>query len=432
MGAMASPTASDTDGIRPSTSWSWLTRGRPPTTVAGAESAIVLLVIGIRIGTLVQMLPSLPRGISTSPRPALYAICWALAAASGFVVAIASFRRGRPLPDRWVAADVALAVVIVALGPITVSLENRVGSWEGFQLAYALSVIISATVIRSSRLWLAALAAVLLAEIWYLTSARASTSVPTILGNLLTVVVLVTVGRAIIHYLRRIAQDAEDAQVRAAELGRLQEEQRAQVAIHNGAAMMHLLADPDLDDATRDRLIDQAQREANRMRAYLRGLPYSDLDGDRTERATGTRRLADVVAATCREFDDLVIEVALDLGQGVVVEAEAAEAVRGALTSLLLNVRQHAGARLVVVHLDAGDLFPPTRWVLTVHDDGHGFDPGVVAPGVGLREVVRCELGRHGIEVALESAPGAGTTVTIEGAAAAAFPTAPVTSERIR
>ncbi|WP_134739977.1 ATP-binding protein [Nocardioides sp. 503] len=401
--------------------WSWLGGGGPPTTVAGAESAVVLLVIGARLGTLVQALPSLPGGVSSSPAAAGYVACWAAAAAASITVSVASYRRGRALSDAAQVADIALAVVIVLLGPWTVSVEDRIGSWEGFQPGYALSVVLSMIAMRSSGVWVAGLSALVAAEVVYLASASDTASATTIVGNLFTVIVLGLVGRGSVQYLRRVADDADEARAQASELARLREEQRAQVAIHNGAAVMHLLGDPSLDDTTRDRLLEQAQYEATRMRAYLRGVPRSHLDPGTD--ASGPRPLADVVSRRCREFDDLVIELALDLGQGVLVDPAVAEAVDNALTSLLLNVRAHSGARLVVVHLDAGDEFPPTGWVLTVHDDGRGFDPTAVELGVGLREVVHGELGRHGVDVRLESTSGGGTTVTMTGAVAG-FPAA--------
>lgn len=43
---------------RESTTWDWLTRGRPlPTTAAGAEQAVVILIVGTRLGAILQMAP---------------------------------------------------------------------------------------------------------------------------------------------------------------------------------------------------------------------------------------------------------------------------------------------------------------------------------------------------------------------------------------
>lgn len=407
--------------------WGWRQRAQPDTTTAGAEHAMVLFVIGIRLGTLVQGLPSMSSGIAHSPEPALYAACWVAAAGAAVGVSVASFRRGRGLPDRVQLADMVLAVVVLLLGPLTVATDYRIGTWEGFQPGYALSVALSIAVVRGRVLWALGAVAIVLAHFVYVSDALDTASLSTTVGNISTVVILAIVGRIGALYLRRMASDADEARARAAELARREEEQRAQVAIHNGAVVMHLLGDPDLDEATRARLLEQAPVEATRMRAYLRGVPRSDLEAERagplragTAAGTVGMPLDVVVDRKCREFDDLAIEAALELGEGVHVDPAVADAVENALTSLLLNVRMHARARQVVVHLDAGDEQPATGWTLTVHDDGRGFDASGAELGVGLREVVVGELGRHGVDVRLESAAGEGTTITMAGAALAA------------
>jgi signal transduction histidine kinase len=74
----------------------------------------------------------------------------------------------------------------------------------------------------------------------------------------------------------------------------------------------------------------------------------------------------------------------------------------------LQNVAKHAGAdaqaRVKLRH-DHGAL------VLTVHDDGDGFDPDAMASGTGLLGM-RDRLAAHGGTVRIESAPGHGATIT--------------------
>jgi signal transduction histidine kinase len=410
------------------TTYGWLGGGRPPTTLAGAESVVVLLIVGTRLGMLLQGLPSIVNGLSHSPAPAGYAASWAVAIVAAVGVSVASLRRGRPLPDRVQVLDLAATAALLLAGPLVVSADYRIGSWEGWQPGYAVAVALSVGVMSSTRAWLVGLAAVVAAQVVYVAGAVASDTLTTTLGDLLTVVLLAIVSRAGARYLFSIAQDADDARARASELARVEEERRAQLAIHNGAALMHLLSDPSLDERARDRLIEQARHEATRMRAYLRGEPGPEGPDD----DAGPVPLAVVVRRAVGGFDDLPVELALDLGDGVAVEPAVAEAVRNALTSLLLNVRRHADARLVVVHLDGGDEQPPVAWELVLHDDGRGFDPEAVAPGVGLREVVHAELGRHGVDVRVTSAPGSGTTVTLTGPAASPADTAPGPGRRSR
>lgn len=54
---------------------SWrLGSGAVPTTRAGAEIAIMITIVGWRVGTLVQLVPAVGRGAADSPHPALYLI----------------------------------------------------------------------------------------------------------------------------------------------------------------------------------------------------------------------------------------------------------------------------------------------------------------------------------------------------------------------
>jgi signal transduction histidine kinase len=87
----------------------------------------------------------------------------------------------------------------------------------------------------------------------------------------------------------------------------------------------------------------------------------------------------------------------------------------------LANVRRHAQAGHVTVTLS----YFPNEVTLDVADDGHGFDPTAQAPGpagglglLGMRE--RAEA--LGGSVAVESAPGEGTTVAVSLPAPASAP----------
>jgi signal transduction histidine kinase len=72
----------------------------------------------------------------------------------------------------------------------------------------------------------------------------------------------------------------------------------------------------------------------------------------------------------------------------------------------LQNAAKHSAAEHVNVHLDgAGD-----RLVLTVEDDGRGFDPAVVAAGAGLANM-RDRIDSVGGDLTMESRPGGGTTL---------------------
>jgi signal transduction histidine kinase len=75
----------------------------------------------------------------------------------------------------------------------------------------------------------------------------------------------------------------------------------------------------------------------------------------------------------------------------------------------LTNVRRHADATRVEVHLD----YAPDTVSLRVCDDGRGFDPDSAGSGYGLAGM-RARAGRVGGAVTVAAAPGRGVTVRFD------------------
>ncbi|MBV1851317.1 ATP-binding protein [Catellatospora sp. NEAU-YM18] len=332
--------------------------------------------------------------------------CWAAAALASIVVSAVTLVRRRPLGAAACTADFALACALLVAGPLVLVSGERFGTWVAYQPGYALSIIITASGVRSLALWIGGLLGVVVCYAVYLDGDIGGNMAPTALGNVLTFVVYALVTRMFFGYARRIAHDADTSRAQAAELARREEERRAQLMMHNGVAVLRLLTEPGTD-ADRARLLDLAEVELRRMRSYLRGRA----SGAEGAGSAGSRvPLAALIQRVCDRFADLNVDALLDLGAGLEVPGAQAEALERALESLLLNVRGHARADQVVVHLDQG---ADGAWTLTVRDDGVGFDPASVTAGVGLREVVVGELKLRGLDVEVESAVGEGTTVTI-------------------
>ena len=399
--------------------WSGLWRvAELPTTRAGVERTFSYLIAAVRLGTVAQMIPALNTGVATSPNAPGYLACWVAAAVASVAVSVATLVRRRPLGAAAAAVDFALACTLLVLGPLVLAAGERFGTWVAYQPGYALSIIITASGVRSVALWAGGLLGVAVCYLVYLGGELGGEMTPSAISNLLTYVVYALVARMLFGYIRHIAYDADASRARAAELARREEERRAQVMMHNGVAVMRLLTEPEAG-LPRSRLIDLAEVELKRMRTYLRGrIPDGDesaaggTDGDEPSVA-----LAAMIDRTCDRFADLSIDALLDLGADLRLPAAQAEALERAIESLLLNVRIHARAAEVVVHLDQAE---DRSWTLTVRDDGVGFDPVSVQSGVGLREVVVGELRRRGLDVRIESAVGDGTTVTISSGTAVA------------
>ena len=85
------------------------------------------------------------------------------------------------------------------------------------------------------------------------------------------------------------------------------------------------------------------------------------------------------------------------------------DAVSGAVTELLTNVRKHSGTRHAVIRAVAKQ----GAVTVTVLDRGRGFDPVKATDRVGLRESVFARVRQVGGNVVVTSWPGAGTHVEI-------------------
>ncbi|MGI3783833.1 MAG: sensor histidine kinase [Janthinobacterium lividum] len=392
-------------------------RTSPTSTAVLVEQAAAVGVAALRLSLVVQMVPALAAGVKVSERPDEYVALWAVAAVVAVLGAAGVGVRRRPLVASLVYADVAVAVVLLALAGATIPVEHRIGSWVGWTAGYALTVACCAGTLRSTRGWLVSLGVVVAGYLVYVGPLSAGPALPTVIANALGYVVLAGTVRLIVWYLRRISLIADDAQAEVARLARLEEEHRAQLAMHDATTVMQLLSDPTLPVELRTQLQTQAVAEVRRMRSYLRhetGVP---------SRPGSTSDLRGAVAEACDGFSDLGLEVCTDLLDDVVVDPGTGAALVAALRTVLHNVRRHAGATSVVVH---GDAEPSdassevgTRWTITVNDDGCGFDVTGTALGVGLQTQVVDELALHDVEVRIGSAPGRGTRVELSGTSVA-------------
>lgn len=154
-------------------------------------------------------------------------------------------------------------------------------------------------------------------------------------------------------------------------------------------------------------------RDGERKDRYIReGL--ADLRSIVTEPGGAEAGLAETLAASRKEMAERLQArgVVLDwplaawadgVGSGV------AQSLRAMLREITNNIVKHAGARRVRVTLvrDAGAL------VLSVEDDGVGFDPATAIPGAGLGGLSE-RAGRHGGAVTwAPGADGRGTRVSV-------------------
>lgn len=204
------------------------------------------------------------------------------------------------------------------------------------------------------------------------------------------------------HLLRRALDASED------------ERRRIAADLHDGvvqdlAGVSYTLAAlADTADAAGDddqsRRLTRASAETRRSVRSLRSLLVEIYPPNLAD--TGIEgALADLGAVASRNGTTVAVEVdpAVDLDQvGMAVVYRVAR-------EALQNVTKHARADQVDVTLvpDGGTT------VLTVRDDGVGFDPATVPEGhVGLR-LLRDLAAEHGADLVIASAPGEGSTVRL-------------------
>ena len=113
-------------------------------------------------------------------------------------------------------------------------------------------------------------------------------------------------------------------------------------------------------------------------------------------------------------------------GDGMPLPPDVQIQVLHILQEALSNVRKHAGASSVQVQVDKGP-----AWRFSVHDDGRGFDTDAERTqlNVGMK-IMRERAEQIGATVAVRSAPGEGTTVSLILPANPSTRTQPVVAER--
>lgn len=141
----------------------------------------------------------------------------------------------------------------------------------------------------------------------------------------------------------------------------------------------------------------QALKEMRLLVYELRplGLQHDGLLGALHQRLEAVERRAGI--ETRLRADD-VYELPAAIEEGLYWIAQEA----------LNNALKHAGASQIAVRLDSTD----TNIVLTISDDGAGFEPCNVNYGMGLQNMTE-RAQRLGGTVQIASAPGAGTTIMV-------------------
>ncbi|MEN3306018.1 MAG: hypothetical protein V7603_2220 [Micromonosporaceae bacterium] len=142
-----------------------------------------------------------------------------------------------------------------------------------------------------------------------------------------------------------------------------------------------------------------ARAEVTRLRAALRGAA-----ADPGGLAAGLGEVA--AEAVTRGLRVDLVTADLD---GVGVTRARHDALCGATSAALSNVRRHSGVARVTVRLDRVD----TGVQIVVRDHGQGFPADGSRFGFGIRESILARLREVGGRAGVEAAPGRGTRITL-------------------
>jgi signal transduction histidine kinase len=168
--------------------------------------------------------------------------------------------------------------------------------------------------------------------------------------------------------------------------------------LHDGVLQTLAVIQRRSDD---DQLRSLAREQERDLRSYLfeRGRAPADL-------ATAIRAACDLVAR--RHGIDVQVALADDLPQ---VDANAADALVGAVQEAATNAAKHSGAARIFVFAEPGD--DDITVFCTVRDNGCGFDFDLAHAGEGLRRSIRGRIDDAGGRVEVDSRRGRGTEVRL-------------------
>ena len=368
----------------------------------GVERATAIGVAILKCMNVIQAVAIVVITLSASRRPWLAVLAVTAYGLAGLTLVVGSLRAGR-LRRRLVLVDVAIGIGVVLLAPLFQPSQSG-QAWTEWPVTVAFLVGAEAgAVLGTTGTLLTLVGLMAAASSWLLYDPPANTRNDT-LTNLFAYVGFTLGSLLFVGYLRRLAALADS---RAATI-RLLEEERTRRVLHTPYRLLNDLADMLRAEATRGEEDDPRHQE---RRARLAEAVASVHEIEAIVRGTepASSNLSAELLRLREQFTDLPLVMNID-DINADLPPQAAYRIREAVRSALQNVRLYAHATEVVVYASLDD----TSWVVSVHDDGVGFEPGT-RRGVGLGEVVVKALEEIGARVEVKSSIGAGTLVELSG-----------------
>lgn len=368
----------------------------------GVEQATSMGVAILKGMNAIQAVAIVVITLSASRRPWLEVLAVTAYGLAGLALVVGSLRASR-LQRGLVLVDVSIGIAVLLLAPLFQPSQSS-QAWTEWPVFVTFLIGVEAgAVLGTSGTVLTSAGMMAAASSWLLYDPPGSLRKDT-LTSFVPYIGFTLGSLLFVGYLRRLGALADS---RAAMI-RMLEEERTRRVLHTPYRLLNDLADmlraeaargedDGLENRERGARLAEAVASVHEIEAIVRG----------TEPASGNltvelRRLRE-------QFTDLPLVMNVD-DINVDVPPQAAHRIREAVRSALQNVRLHAHATEVVVFasLDA------TSWVVSVHDDGVGFQPGT-RRGAGISEVIVNALEEIGARAEVSSSPGAGTLVELSG-----------------
>jgi signal transduction histidine kinase len=197
------------------------------------------------------------------------------------------------------------------------------------------------------------------------------------------------VAGVVIYLLRTTRQQLAEAEI------------REQIAkdLHDGVLQTLTMIERRSPSPEIARLARDQERD---LRSYL--------FGDHRHQGTLGAALRTCSARFERNWPDSTVTVTLT-EDAAGLQGALVEAISGAVTEALTNAAKHGAATHILVFADVDDTTGSP--LVTVKDDGRGFDPSATTLGTGMTGSIQDRIERLGGHVEFVSAPGQGAEVRI-------------------
>ncbi len=362
------------------------------------ENGLKWTFLAIRLVHLVQGAICVGSGWSTYRRPRVAAAVLGLVGAESGWLFVRVIRH-RQIDALAIRVDAAAGVLgMVGLASAT-SVEDRTTSFN-WMLPYSVGSAVGLVLGVGRQEGIAEVAA--LSGTYLGTTIRPSIrpgQIVTALANAASYGGFHAVAAAVVGRVRHASEELAEAQAESAARGErllIERERNRQHRLLHDSALQTLegVANGliDVDESIRDR----ARSEARRLRQALSGI---EPEGE----------LADALDRLAADFAAEGLEVTCSMGEIPPLLPEATVALADAVRETLRNITKHAGTPTAVVRVDASD----GGVVVTVRDQGRGFDTGTIGPGFGVSQSINGRLAEVDGRAEIWSKPDRGTRVTL-------------------